>query len=103
MGVSYLLPVLSKAEKIDTAYGLLMQDAFPSWLYSVKNGATTIWERWDGWTPEKGFQDPNMNSFNHYALGSCGEWLYGGVAGIGLDPERPAIGTLSFIRASAAA
>ena len=90
VGVSYLLPVLSKAEKIDTAYRLLMQDAFPSWLFSVKNGATTIWERWDGWTPEKGFQDPNMNSFNHYALGSCGEWLYGGVAGIDLDPDKPA-------------
>ena len=90
VGVSYLLPVLTKAGKIDTAYRLLMQDAFPSWLFSVKHGATTIWERWDGWTPEKGFQDPGMNSFNHYALGSCGEWLYGSVAGIDIDPERPA-------------
>ena len=53
-----------------------MQDTFPSWLFSVKHGATTIWERWDGWTPEKGFQDPGMNSFNHYSLGSCGEWLF---------------------------
>ena len=89
VGVSYLLPVLTKSGKADTAFKLLMQDTFPSWLFSVKHGATTIWERWDGWTPEKGFQDPGMNSFNHYSLGSCGEWLYDTVAGIGLDPEKP--------------
>ena len=89
MGVSYLLPVLTQASKIDTAYRLLMQDTFPSWLFSVKHGATTIWERWDGWTPDKGFQNPGMNSFNHYALGSCGQWLFDTVAGIGLDPEMP--------------
>jgi len=89
VGVSYLLPVLAGAGKIETAYGLLLQDTFPSWLFSVKHGATTIWERWDGWTPEKGFQDPGMNSFNHYALGSCGEWLFEGVAGIVPDPEAP--------------
>ena len=62
-----------------------MQDTFPSWLFSVKMGATTIWERWDGWTPDKGFQDIGMNSFNHYSLGSCGEWLYQTVAGIDSD------------------
>jgi hypothetical protein len=89
VGVSYLLPTLTKAGKIDTAYKLLLQDTFPSWLFSVKHGATTIWERWDGWTPDKGFQDPGMNSFNHYSLGSCGEWLYGTVAGISIDPEQP--------------
>ena len=82
VGVSYLLPVLTQAGKADTAYGLLLQDTFPSWLFSVKHGATTIWERWDGWTPEKGFQDPGMNSFNHYSLGSCGEYLFGGIGGI---------------------
>ena len=87
VGVSYLLPVLTQAGKVDTAYRLLMQDTFPSWLFSVKHGATTIWERWDGWTPERGFQDPGMNSFNHYSLGSCGQWLFDTVAGIGLDPE----------------
>jgi alpha-L-rhamnosidase len=82
VGVSYLLPVLTEAGAEDTAYQLLLQDTFPSWLFSVKHGATTIWERWDGWTPEKGFQDPGMNSFNHYSLGSCGEYLFGGVGGI---------------------
>jgi alpha-L-rhamnosidase len=82
VGVSYLLPVLTQWGKTDTAYHLLLQDTFPSWLFSVKQGATTIWERWDGWTPEKGFQDPGMNSFNHYSLGSCGEYLFGGIGGI---------------------
>ena len=90
VGVSYLLPVLTNAGKLDTAYKLLTQDSFPSWLFSVKHGATTIWERWDGWTPEKGFQDPGMNSFNHYSLGSCGEWLFDAAAGIDLDPARVA-------------
>jgi len=85
VGVSYLLPELTKAGKIDTAYRLLHQDTFPSWLFSVKMGATTIWERWDGWTPDKGFQDIGMNSFNHYSLGSCGEWLYQTAAGINSD------------------
>jgi alpha-L-rhamnosidase len=89
VGVSYLLPVLTEAGKIDTAYRLLTQDTFPSWLFSVKHGATTIWERWDGWTPERGFQDPGMNSFNHYAFGSCGQWLFDTVAGIGPDPDQP--------------
>jgi alpha-L-rhamnosidase len=90
VGVSYLLPVLTEGGKRTTAYNLLMQDTFPSWLFSVKLGATTIWERWDGWTPENGFQSTIMNSFNHYSLGSCGEWLYGSVAGIDLHPDAPA-------------
>lgn len=89
VGVSYLLPVLTAGGRVDTAYTLPMQDTFPSWLFSVKHGATTIWERWDGWTPEKGFQTPVMNSFNHYSLGSCGEWLYDTVAGIGSDRALP--------------
>ena len=71
------------------AYALLNQKSWPSWLYSVTQGATTIWERWDGWTEDKGFQDPGMNSFNHYAYGSIGDWLYAVVAGIDVDPERP--------------
>jgi alpha-L-rhamnosidase len=89
VGVSYLLPVLTRAGELDTAFQLLVQDTFPSWLFSVKHGATTIWERWDGWTPDKGFQDPGMNSFNHYSLGSCGEWMFDTLAGIALDEEKP--------------
>jgi alpha-L-rhamnosidase len=92
VGVSYLLPVLTQAGMADAAYKLLLQDTFPSWLFSVKHGATTIWERWDGWTPEKGFQDPGMNSFNHYSLGSCGEYLFGGIGGI--RPASPGYKTI---------
>lgn len=55
----------------------------------MKNGATTIWERWDGWTPEKGFQDKAMNSFNHYAYGAVGDWMVRTLAGLELDPAEP--------------
>ncbi|MDP2982998.1 MAG: family 78 glycoside hydrolase catalytic domain [Candidatus Latescibacter sp.] len=89
IGVRHLAPVLTRMGYPDVAYRLLNNDTFPSWGYSIKQGATTIWERWDGWTEDKGFQDPGMNSFNHYSLGSVGEWLYSSVAGIDLDPEKP--------------
>ena len=59
-----------------------MNDTFPSWGFSIKHGATTIWERWDGWTPEKGFQDPGMNSFAHYSFGAVARWMFQTVAGI---------------------
>jgi alpha-L-rhamnosidase len=85
VGLSYLLPALSQTGKLDVAYRLLNNETFPSWGYSIKNGATTIWERWDGWTEDKGFQDPGMNSFNHYAFGSVGRWMFGVVAGIDTD------------------
>jgi alpha-L-rhamnosidase len=84
VGVGYLCPVLTEAGYTDVAYRLLENETYPSWGYTIRNGATTIWERWDGWTEEKGFQSPNMNSFNHYSLGSVGEWLYRYVAGIDL-------------------
>ncbi|MDF2439539.1 MAG: alpha-L-rhamnosidase [Abditibacteriota bacterium] len=108
VGVSYLNPVLTQQNRTDVAYRLLNQDTFPSWLFPIKHGATTIWERWDGWTPQKGFQDAGMNSFNHYALGSVGEWLFDTVAGI--DRAEPGFkrisirprpgGGLSFARAT---
>jgi alpha-L-rhamnosidase len=82
LGVRHLLPALSENGRTDVAYRLLMSEEFPSWGYEIRNGATTIWERWDGYTEEKGFQDPGMNSFNHYAFGSVGEWMYENVAGI---------------------
>jgi alpha-L-rhamnosidase len=85
VGLSYLLPALSQTGNLDVAYRLLNNETFPSWGYSIKNGATTIWERWDGWTEDKGFQDPGMNSFNHYAFGSVGRWMFGVVAGIDTD------------------
>ncbi len=89
VGTPYINWALSEAGLLDTAYALLKQTTWPSWLYSVTQGATTIWERWDGWTHDKGFQDPGMNSFNHYAYGAIGAWLYAVVGGIDLDPERP--------------
>lgn len=85
VGLSYLVPTLTDTGHLNIAYRLLNNDTFPSWGYSIKNGATTIWERWDGWTEEKGFQTPGMNSFNHYAFGSIGRWLFGNVAGIDTD------------------
>jgi alpha-L-rhamnosidase len=81
-GVALLCPTLSRFGRPDLAYDLLFQRDFPSWGFSIDNGATTIWERWDGWTPKGGFQTPEMNSFNHYSLGSVGEWIYTDVAGI---------------------
>jgi alpha-L-rhamnosidase len=89
VGTPYINWVLSQMGHLDTAYALLKQTTWPSWLYSVTQGATTIWERWDGWTHDKGFQDPGMNSFNHYAYGAIGDWMYAVIGGIDVDPERP--------------
>lgn len=85
VGAPLLLDVLTNEGRLDVAYKLLEQTSWPSWLYPVTQGATTIWERWDGWTEERGFQDPGMNSFNHYAYGSIGDWLYRTVGGIRLQ------------------
>jgi alpha-L-rhamnosidase len=96
VGTPYLLGVLENNGHLDLAYKLLEQESFPSWLFPIKNGATTIWERWDGWTPEKGFQSKGMNSFNHYAYGAVGDWMYRSVAGLDLDPADPGYGTVVF-------
>ncbi|MBX3120021.1 MAG: family 78 glycoside hydrolase catalytic domain [Fimbriimonadaceae bacterium] len=87
LGSGYLLHVLSDHGRTDVAFRLLLQTKCPSWLYPVTQGATTIWERWDGWTQEKGFQDVGMNSFNHYAFGAVGSWLYQKLAGISPGSE----------------
>jgi alpha-L-rhamnosidase len=89
VGTPYICHVLSRYGHSDVAYELLNQESYPSWLYPVKQGATTIWERWDGIKPDGSFQDASMNSFNHYAYGAIGEWLYRVVAGIELDPAAP--------------
>jgi alpha-L-rhamnosidase len=90
VGTPYLLHVLSEHGRSDVAYALLQQKTFPGWLFPITHGATTMWERWDGWTPEKGFNDAGMNSYNHYAYGAVGEWMYARIAGIDLDPTKPA-------------
>ncbi len=82
IGVRYLLPVLSEFGEYALCYGLLTRTDYPSWCYSVVNGATTIWERWNSFTKGVGFADRRMNSFNHYSLGSVGEWLYAYALGI---------------------
>lgn len=92
LGVRHLLPALTENGRDDVAFDLLMNETFPSWLYEVNNGATTIWERWDGWTEASGFQTPSMNSFNHYAYGSVGEWMVANVAG--LDIGAPGYETI---------
>ncbi|MCZ6671295.1 MAG: family 78 glycoside hydrolase catalytic domain [Verrucomicrobia bacterium] len=89
VGTPLLCPVLSRFGRTDVAYRLLMQRTYPSWLYTVENGATTMWERWNSWTRESGFGDVSMNSFNHYAYGAIGQWLYATVAGIDSDPSFP--------------
>jgi alpha-L-rhamnosidase len=94
VGVGYLLPVLSSTGHADAAYRLLEQRTLPSWRYMLDNGATTIWERWDGRTGEDRFQSPMMNSFNHYSLGSVGEWLYRFVLGIDQEPGTAGFGRL---------
>ena len=89
LGTSYLCHVLTRFGYLDVAYDLLLQESCPSWLYPVTQGATTIWERWDGRKPDGTFQDPEMNSFNHCAYGAIGHWLYSTVAGMQIDDAKP--------------
>jgi alpha-L-rhamnosidase len=89
VGTPLLCSTLSEIGRDDLAFMLLNRKEYPSWLYPVTKGATTIWERWDGIKPDGTFQDPIMNSFNHYAYGAIGEWLYSYVAGIRVDEENP--------------
>ena len=89
VGTPLLCKTLSAIGRDDLAFMLLNNKQYPSWLYPVLQGATTIWERWDGQKPDGTFQDVGMNSFNHYAYGAIGEWLYRHVAGIDIDTNHP--------------
>ena len=89
LGTSILLPTLTENGMADLAYSLLFQRQNPSWLYSVDNGATTIWERWNSYMADKGMGPQGMNSFNHYAYGVVCQWLWEYAAGIAADPARP--------------
>ena len=83
LGTPFLNPVLTRFGRNDVAYKLLLQDTYPSWLYPIKaHGATTVWERWDSMKPDGTFNDPSMTSFNHYAYGAVGDWMYRNIAGI---------------------
>ena len=89
LGTSILMETLSENGMSDIAYTLLLQHKNPSWLYSVDQGATTIWERWNSYTKDKGFGPVGMNSFNHYAYGAVLAWMYKDMAGIAADPKAP--------------
>ncbi|HTN36233.1 MAG TPA: family 78 glycoside hydrolase catalytic domain [Arachidicoccus sp.] len=82
LGTPYICEVLTRFGYSDVAYELLLQKTYPSWLYPVKMGATTIWERWDGIKPDGSFENPGMNSFNHYAYGAIGDWMYRDMVGL---------------------
>ena len=108
LGVNILLPTLTDLGRNDLAYQLVTKTTYPSWGYSIVNGATTIWERWNSYTKEKGFGDVGMNSFNHYAYGSAVEWLYTTVLGIDAmepgfakHPHRAAAGRAALVGARA--
>ncbi|MDR3146920.1 MAG: glycoside hydrolase family 78 protein [Treponema sp.] len=89
LGTPYVLKVLSENGRLDLAYELLLKDDFPSWLYQVQQGATTVWEHWDGLKPDGTMWSPNMNSFNHYAYGSVYDWVFSVLGGVDTDGERP--------------
>jgi alpha-L-rhamnosidase len=89
LGTPALTRMLSDNGYLKEAYALLLREEYPSWLYEVKQGATTVWERWDGLRPDSSFQDAGMNSLNHYAYGAVGDWLYRTVAGLNDDPAEP--------------
>jgi len=90
-----MMKELVRGGRTDLAYMLLESDRFPSWLYSIEQGATTIWERWDGYVKGRGFQDPGMNSFNHYSIGAVGEWMYRTI--LGFEPDEQSGGYDHFI------
>jgi alpha-L-rhamnosidase len=85
IGTKSLMHALSQIGRQDVAFRLLHNDSFPSWGFSIRHGATSIWERWDGWTPDKGFQDPGMNSFAHYSFGAVYQWMVENIGGIKSD------------------
>jgi alpha-L-rhamnosidase len=94
IGTPYFCRALSDNGRLDEAYALLLKEDYPSWLYQITRGATTIWEHWDGIKPDGSLWSVNMNSFNHYAYGSVGDWLYRVVGG--LDAEEPGYKKIRF-------
>lgn len=96
LGTPYICHVLTRFGYKNLAVKLLLRENYPSWLYPVKMGATTIWERWDGQKPDSSFQTPGMNSFNHYAYGAIGDWLYRVVAGLDTEESAPGYRQISI-------
>lgn len=96
VGTPYLLHALSDNGYAGTAYDLLLRREYPSWLYPISKGATTVWEHWDGIKPDGTMWSTDMNSFNHYAYGAVADWMYGAAAGINSDPDRPGFEHIIF-------
>lgn len=96
VGTPYLLHALSDNGYVETAYDLLLRREYPSWLYPISKGATTVWEHWDGIKPDGTMWSTDMNSFNHYAYGAVADWMYGAAAGINSDPDRPGFEHIIF-------
>lgn len=96
VGTPYLLHALSDNGYAETAYDLLLRREYPSWLYPISKGATTVWEHWDGIKPDGTMWSTDMNSFNHYAYGAVADWMYGTAAGINSDPDRPGFEHIIF-------
>lgn len=96
VGTPYLLHALSDNGYAETVYDLLLRREYPSWLYPISKGATTVWEHWDGIKPDGTMWSTDMNSFNHYAYGAVADWMYGAAAGINSDPDRPGFEHIIF-------
>jgi alpha-L-rhamnosidase len=96
LGTPAFTDTLTSAGRLDLAYALLLKEDYPSWLYQISKGATTVWEHWDGLKPDGKMWSPKMNSFNHYAYGAVGEWIYRTIGGIELDPEEPGYQKIVF-------
>ena len=96
VGTPYFLYALSDNGYAETAYDLLLRREYPSWLYPISKGATTVWEHWDGIKPDGTMWSTDMNSFNHYAYGAVADWMYGAAAGINSDPDRPGFEHIIF-------
>jgi len=89
LGTPHLTAALDETGHSDLAMEVLVQESYPSWIFSINQGATTIWERWNSYTRSEGFGDVSMNSFNHYAYGAIGQWMYERLAGLSPDPQNP--------------
>ena len=96
VGTPYLLHALTDNGYVKTAYDLILREEYPSWLFSVRMGATTIWEHWDGMREDGTMWSTDMNSFNHYAYGAVADWMYGDMAGIKADEKNPAYKHILF-------
>lgn len=89
LGTPHIAQVLDRTGSRKVAFSVLFKETYPSWFFSINQGATTMWERWNSYSHEDGFGNAGMNSFNHYAYGAIGQWMYERIAGLASDPTQP--------------